>query len=317
LPRRDPLVGGKQTDDGITRLAQGALEFTEQAAPANPGAGYLRLYAGTDDAIYQKDSAGNAIKFSGSTHTHTHAATTGQGVDDHHAKSHTHSGDGSGTIADAALGSGTPDGTKFLRDDRTWQAPSGGAPTTADYLVGTAQAGLSAEIVVGATPGGELGGTWGTPTVDATHSGSAHHTRAHDHSNASDGSALVPASLNVSGKTIQSGIIVPALSGNVNDWAPAGLATATIVTVDLSSASRTVTGISATGLTEGQVFLICPYGGGAGTSLTLSNNSTSSLSGNRFTNPGAADVVVRNGGGVRVVYLPTKSAAAPFTVIAI
>jgi hypothetical protein len=52
---------------------------------------------------------------------------------------------------------------------------SSGAPTTADYLVGTAQAGLSAEIVVGTAPGGELGGTWASPTVDATHSGSAHH----------------------------------------------------------------------------------------------------------------------------------------------
>ena len=50
------------------------------------------------------------------------------------------------------------------------------APTDADYLVGTANAGLSAEIVVGTTPGGELGGTWGTPTVDTTHSGSAHHS---------------------------------------------------------------------------------------------------------------------------------------------
>lgn len=50
----------------------------------------------------------------------------------------------------------------------------GGAPATADYLVGTAQGGLSAEIVVGTTPAGELGGTWGTPTVDATHSGSSH-----------------------------------------------------------------------------------------------------------------------------------------------
>jgi hypothetical protein len=49
-----------------------------------------------------------------------------------------------------------------------------GAPTTADYLVGTAQAGLSAEIVVGTTPGGELGGTWGSPTVDTTHAGSDH-----------------------------------------------------------------------------------------------------------------------------------------------
>lgn len=52
---------------------------------------------------------------------------------------------------------------------------SGGAPTTVDYLVGTADGTLSAEIVVGTTPGGELGGTWASPTIDATHSGSAHH----------------------------------------------------------------------------------------------------------------------------------------------
>lgn len=54
------------------------------------------------------------------------------------------------------------------------EAGGGGAPTTADYLVGTADGGLSNEIVVGATPGGELGGTWAAPTVDATHSGSSH-----------------------------------------------------------------------------------------------------------------------------------------------
>jgi hypothetical protein len=58
--------------------------------------------------------------------------------------------------------------------DELAAAPGGGAPTTADYLVGTAQGGLSAEIVVGTTPGGELGGTWASPTVDATHSGSSH-----------------------------------------------------------------------------------------------------------------------------------------------
>lgn len=52
---------------------------------------------------------------------------------------------------------------------------TGNAPDSADYLVGTAQGGLSAEIVVGTAPGGELGGTWASPTVDATHSGSAHH----------------------------------------------------------------------------------------------------------------------------------------------
>jgi len=42
----------------------------------------------------------------------------------------------------------------------------GGAPTDADYLVGTANASLSAEIVVGTSPGGELGNTWASPTID-------------------------------------------------------------------------------------------------------------------------------------------------------
>ena len=56
----------------------------------------------------------------------------------------------------------------------TVNSTGSGAPTDADYLVGTANGSLSAEIVVGATPGGELGGTWGTPTVDTTHSGTSH-----------------------------------------------------------------------------------------------------------------------------------------------
>jgi hypothetical protein len=75
---------------------------------------------------------------------------------------------------------GTPnDGDVVTYDQATDKlvmspAAGGGAPTTADYLVGTAQGGLSAEIVVGAIPGGELGGTWGSPTVDTVHSGSSH-----------------------------------------------------------------------------------------------------------------------------------------------
>jgi len=45
------------------------------------------------------------------------------------------------------------------------------APADADYLVGTANATLTGEIVAGTVPGGELGGTWGSPTVDAVHGG--------------------------------------------------------------------------------------------------------------------------------------------------
>jgi hypothetical protein len=43
-----------------------------------------------------------------------------------------------------------------------------------DFLVGTATGLLSGEIVAGTTPGGELGNTWASPTVDATHAGSNH-----------------------------------------------------------------------------------------------------------------------------------------------
>jgi hypothetical protein len=54
------------------------------------------------------------------------------------------------------------------------QVASGVDLTAIDFLVGTATGLLSGEIAVGTTPGGELGGTWASPTVDATHSGSAH-----------------------------------------------------------------------------------------------------------------------------------------------
>ena len=81
------------------------------------------------------------------------------------------------------------------------------APATPDYLVGTAQAALSAEIVVGATPGGELGGTWPSPTVDPTHSGSAHileHTHAATGQGATGG-----------GATLAPGTIAPSTSATI------------------------------------------------------------------------------------------------------
>ncbi len=80
---------------------------------------------------------------------------------------------GSGVTFDGT-GSGSPETDVQAELDRLEGLVGAAAPDDADYLVGTAQAGLSAEIVVGTTPGGELGGTWPSPTVDAVHSGSSH-----------------------------------------------------------------------------------------------------------------------------------------------
>ena len=78
---------------------------------------------------------------------------------------------------DCTVGGGTDvndcycDGTVYVDSDN---ASGGGAPTDATYLTTTTNGTLTNEVVVGATPGGELGGTWSSPTVDTVHSGSSH-----------------------------------------------------------------------------------------------------------------------------------------------
>lgn len=57
------------------------------------------------------------------THLHSHASTTGQTSDDHHAQLHAAAHQtGSDKVA-----TGTPDGTKFLRDDFAWVTPTAAA----------------------------------------------------------------------------------------------------------------------------------------------------------------------------------------------
>lgn len=84
--------------------------------------------------------------------------------------------------------------TQVGQDIEIAASGASGAPSDIDYLVGTASGSLSAEIVVGTTPGGELGGTWASPTVDSTHSGSTHSdatdTHIADATDAHDASAI-------------------------------------------------------------------------------------------------------------------------------
>lgn len=116
----------------------------------------------------------------------SHADLTSVSADQHHAQDHAHSGTGTQKLTQANTHQ-SPDtdsatsslhhtiGTSSTQAAAGNHTHTGNAPDSVDYLVGTASAGLSGEIVVGTSPGGELGGTWASPTVDATHSGSAHH----------------------------------------------------------------------------------------------------------------------------------------------
>lgn len=124
------------------------------------------------------------------------AAQATAGNDSRLTESGTHVADTSAAHAAASIAF-TPNGSIGSTDVQAAiqevrdEAAGGGAPSTSDYLVGTADGGLSAEIVVGTAPGGELGGTWASPTVDATHSGSAHHTESHASRHASAGADAV------------------------------------------------------------------------------------------------------------------------------
>lgn len=124
--------------------------------------------------------AGGTFPTSLPTYTAVTASSPLTGHADDHNQLHTDV-----TEIATKMGTGTSNATDASANDvftadgsggSSWSAAaSSGAPTDADYLVGTANGSLSAEIVVGATPGGELGNTWASPTVDSTHSGSAHH----------------------------------------------------------------------------------------------------------------------------------------------
>ncbi len=104
-----------------------------------------------------------------------------------------------------------------------------------------------------------------------------------------------------------------AWAGNKDNYAPASLATTSNHFWDLGGAGRTITGIDATGLTEGQIFMVNAINAGGGT-LTYSHASASSTSGNRFGCPNGVNYVTPVGMQTLIVYNPTASAANPFRI---
>ena len=95
--------------------------------------------------------------------------------------------------------------------------------------MGTATAALSGEIAVGTSPGGELGGTWASPTVDATHSGSTHGAAVTTHEGLADPHT---------GYRLES-----ADHSHASTGAQAGNIAATAVTVDSTNLDGTATNV--------------------------------------------------------------------------
>jgi len=112
----------KSAASGYASLnASGYVPTGELGSGTPDGTLFLR-----DDNTWQSVSTGGGID---------HGSLGGLGDDDHtqyqlesekNAASDYCGLNASGYVAPAQLGSGTPDGTKFLRDDNTWQAGGGG-----------------------------------------------------------------------------------------------------------------------------------------------------------------------------------------------
>ncbi len=113
------------------------------------------------------------------------------------------------------------------------------------------------------------------------------------------------------------GIINPTIAGNQNNYNPAGMVTASIIVLDCSTGSRTVTGFAVAGFTgERKLFWLFPTDLGGGT-LTLPHASGSSSAGNRFSCPNNTNVVLNPGDGVLIMYLPEYDSTNAFKIVGV
>lgn len=183
-------------------------------------------------------------------------------------------GDPNGVVTAAAIGdlyiddSGTPsywiaNGAGTVWTELAASGGGGGAPTDATYLVATANGDLTAEVVVGATPGGELGGTWPSPTVDTTHSGSSHASvQAAAEATAANATNLTSGTVNIARLPIDADVATLSLPASttittfgaslVDDAdAAAGRATLGLGTIATQNANNvTISGGAITGITD-------------------------------------------------------------------
>jgi hypothetical protein len=169
-------------------------------------------------------------------------------------------------LAKLAAVTGTPDGTKFLRDDGSWQVPSGagGIPATIVDVKGDIIAATAADAVARVAVGAN-----GTRLIadSAQAAGVKWDTLANDMLNTPYANEISPT----------------ALAANTDNWNPTNLATATVIRIATDATIRNLTGI--VGGADGRVLILVNIN--TTTPINLINDNTSTAA-NRFMFSGTA-----------------------------
>lgn len=94
-----------------------------------------------------------------------------------------------------------------------------------------------------------------------------------------------------------------ALAGDVDDYNPTGASSASVLRIDGGVAGRNITGL--VGGFDGRIITILNVG--TTNSLTLVQQSASSVAANRFIGPNDGNIVIRLNGGCMLIYDATSS----------
>ena len=108
------------------------------------------------------------------------------------------------------------------------------------------------------------------------------------------------------GAEIQSGVISPtAFSGNVNDYAPTGFATASVVRLTAGNSGRSITGLA--GGAAGRRVTLINVTATSNQKFTLTHADSNSSAANRFACPSATNFIITNNGSAELWYDGTSS----------
>lgn len=277
-------------------------DVSQIAAPANPGAGVRRVYVDSGTGkISVRTSGGSSVSLEEQGGGVTFGPPTGnidigdaqvEGVSANATRAdhqHVFTAPAAAYPLDVAAAEADGTATTPARSDHVHAHGSGylanahhnqahvladGAALGADHTISGAAAGEVLRALSATTAAfdvlqhADLGGV----TSDQ------HHARSHDHSNASDGTALLPESVEITGGPFAlRGDISPAqIAADQNDYNPAGLADATTLRLS-TDASRNLTGLA--GGADGRIITIFNIGS---FNLVLVDESASSTAANRF-----------------------------------